>query len=178
MTKLSLSHLRSLFAITIISASALACSSNKPAETPASSGDGEPDASALPGKDPGQAQVKISPRIAEACGIQESEAYFAYNSAKVSSNADGLLIKLAECFTTGPLAGQKMNVVGHTDPRGDDEYNMTLGGRRADNLSAALSNKGLPAEQMSSTSRGETEAQGSDEKGWASDRKVELLLAD
>jgi peptidoglycan-associated lipoprotein len=177
MTQLSLSHLRSLFAVTIISASALACSSNKPAETPASS-EPEPEASALPGKDPGQAQVKISPRIAEACGIQESEAYFAYNSAKVSGNADGLLVKLAECFTTGPLAGQKMNVVGHTDPRGDDEYNMTLGGRRADNLAAALANKGLPAGQMSSTSRGEAEARGTDEQSWKNDRKVELLLAD
>lgn len=169
----------SSIAVTVLlSTLSLACSGNKPAETPEAAPAEEPSADALPGKDPSKSEVKIGPRIAEACGIDESETFFSYNSAKLSKSADGLLVKLTECFTTGPLAGQNMNIVGHTDPRGEDEYNMTLGGRRADAVSAALTEKGLPAGQLSTTSRGEAEARGTDEAGWASDRKVELLLAE
>lgn len=120
--------------------------------------------------------VKVDPSIAQACGISEPEAYFEYNSSKVSGAADGVLQKLATCFTTGPLAGKTMGVVGHTDPRGDEEYNMALGGRRADNIKAALVKKGLPDRQMQTTSRGEMEATGSDEASWAKDRRVELTL--
>lgn len=175
---ISFRRVASLVATVLLSTLSVACSSNKPAEAPEAAPTEEPSADALPGKDPGQSEVKIGPRIAEACGIDASETFFSYNSAKVSKSADGLLVKLTECFTTGPLAGKNMNIVGHTDPRGDDEYNMTLGGRRADAVSAALSGKGLPAGQLSTTSRGEAEASGTDEAGWAADRKVELLLAD
>jgi peptidoglycan-associated lipoprotein len=157
----------------------LGCAQEKPAEAPVSETPSEPaPQNNFPGKDPAQSEVKIGPKIAEACGIKESDAYFSYNSAKVSSMADGLLAKLAECFTTGPLAGRTMKIVGHADPRGESEYNMTLGGRRSDNVSAALAKKGLPQGQMTTSSRGEIDATGEDEQGWAKDRKVEVFLAD
>ena len=132
----------------------------------------------MAGKDPGQATVQVSPDIAKACGISETDTYFAYNSSKLSSTSDTLLQKLATCFTTGPLAGKTMSLVGHTDPRGDEEYNLTLGGRRADSVKGALANKGLPAAQMQTTSRGEMEATGSDESSWSKDRRVEITLVD
>lgn len=162
----------------ILAASLSFACSKKPAETPASEpAPSEPTPSEAQGRDPGQATIEIDPDISSACGISAPEAYFAYNSAKLSGEADGVLQKLVTCFTTGPLAGKTMRLVGHTDPRGDEEYNLTLGGRRADNVKAALSKKGLPDGQMQTTSRGEMEATGSDESSWAKDRKVNIALA-
>jgi len=169
-----------LGALLLVSSSFASGCSPKPAESPepAPEPTAEPAPAPPPGKDPGQATVQISPTIAQACGISESDAFFAYNSSKVTSSADGLLQKLATCFTTGKLAGKNMSLVGYTDPRGDEEYNMTLGGRRADNVKAALAGKGLPEAQMQTTSRGEMAAQGSDEASYTKDRKVEINLAD
>lgn len=164
----------------ILSASlSFACSKEKPAETPEPAPAATPaDDNNAPGKDPAQAQIRISPGIAEACGITDSNTFFAYNSAKVSSVSAGVFKQLADCFTTGPLAGKTMRIVGFTDPRGDEEYNMVLGGRRADNVALALTNAQLPKAQLQTSSRGEIEARGSDEASWATDRKVELFLAD
>jgi peptidoglycan-associated lipoprotein len=155
----------------------LGCAQEKPAEAPAPASEPAPQKE-LPGQDPKQAEIQIEPKLAEACGITESDAYFSYNSAKVSSTADGLLAKLAECFTTGPLAGRTMGIVGHADPRGESEFNLTLGGQRSDNVSAALAGKGLPKGQMTTSSRGEIDATGQDEQTWAKDRKVEVFLVD
>ncbi len=157
---------------------AIGCS-KPPAESPkADSGEPNEVSTPEPGKDPDQATIAIGPKIAELCGISDTETFFGYNSSKLTSSADGVLQKLATCFTTGPAAGMSMSLIGHTDPRGDEEYNMTLGGRRADSVKSALSKKGLPVAQMQSTSRGEMEASGTDEASWSKDRKVEITLVD
>jgi peptidoglycan-associated lipoprotein len=71
-----------------------------------------------------------------------------------------------------------MRLVGHADPRGEPEYNMVLGGKRADNVKGFIIEKGLPEPQVSTTSRGEDEAKGTDEATWAADRRVDVVLAD
>ena len=43
-----------------------------------------------------------------------------------------VLDQVATCFTTGPLKGRTLKLVGHADPRGGSDYNMTLGQSRAD----------------------------------------------
>jgi peptidoglycan-associated lipoprotein len=68
--------------------------------------------------------------------------------------------------------------VGHADPRGDEEYNLALGGRRADAVADALAQRRLSRNQISTTSRGEMEASGTDEPSWAKDRRVDVTLAE
>lgn len=157
---------------------ASAACSNKPATSAAASNSDALAGATAEGKDPALANVEVGPRIAEACGISASEAYFAYNSSRLSESAGSLISRLATCFTTGPLAGRTMSLVGHTDPRGEEEYNLVLGGRRADNVASALVGQGLPEAQTQTTSRGELEARGTDEASWAKDRRVEILLVD
>jgi peptidoglycan-associated lipoprotein len=128
-------------------------------------------------KDSQRGHVEISDRIREACGISNADSYFAFNSAAVSSQANDVLKKLADCFTTGPLAGTSIRLVGHTDPRGDEEYNMLLGGRRADNVKKVLVRFGSGTDQLKATSRGEMDATGVDEESWARDRKVRIEVA-
>lgn len=131
-----------------------------------------------PGDDPAQSDVNISDAIRKACGLTDTEAHFAFNSADVRESDRELLKKIATCFATGPLKGKTMLLVGHADPRGEDEYNMVLGGRRADNVGAAIKNAGLPEGQLETSSRGELDATGTDEATWAKDRRVDVMLSD
>jgi peptidoglycan-associated lipoprotein len=67
--------------------------------------------------------------------------------------------------------------VGHADPRGDEEYNVALGGRRSDAVANELIARNLRRNQVSTTSRGEMDATGTNEAGWAQDRRVDVQLA-
>jgi peptidoglycan-associated lipoprotein len=129
-----------------------------------------------PGDVPTRSNISISDDIKKACGITDAEAHFAYDSANVRPQDKSVLTKLATCFMTGPLKGRTMRLVGHADPRGDEEYNMVLGGRRGDNVKAAIAEAGMDAGRMATTSRGEMDATGTDEAGWEKDRRVDVML--
>jgi peptidoglycan-associated lipoprotein len=137
-----------------------------------------PQAKALekPGDDPSKSQINISDEIRRACGITDTEAFFAYDSANVRAQDRSVLKKLADCFSTGPLKGRELRLVGHADPRGDEEYNMVLGGRRADNVKTGIAAQGLSAAKIATTSRGKLDATGTDESSWAKDRRVDVVL--
>lgn len=128
------------------------------------------------GKDPGKSNVTIDPRILALCG--ELEPNFSYNSTSLSQQAKNTLDKLATCFLGGPAVGKNMRLVGHADPRGDEEYNFGLGQRRADVVGDYLDKRGLGSSRVETSSRGKLDATGTDEAGWAQDRKVQILLAD
>jgi len=129
-----------------------------------------------PGDDPNKSNINISDEIRKACGITDTEAFFAYDSANVRPQDKSILKKLADCFATGPLKGRELRLVGHADPRGDDEYNMVLGGRRADNVKSGIASQGLSASKIATTSRGKLDATGTDEPSWAKDRRVDVVL--
>jgi peptidoglycan-associated lipoprotein len=135
-----------------------------------------PKALEKPGDDPSKSNINISDEIRKACGITDTEAFFAYDSANVRPQDKAVLKKLADCFSTGPLKGRELRLVGHADPRGEDEYNMVLGGRRADNVKASIAAQGLSAAKIATTSRGKLDATGTDEPSWAKDRRVDVLL--
>lgn len=131
-----------------------------------------------PGDDPNKSQINISEEIKKACGISDSDAYFAFDSANVRAQDHKVLGQLATCFTSGPLAGREMRLVGHADPRGDEDYNMVLGGRRADNVKSFIVKKGMDDGKIATTSRGEMDATGTDESSWSRDRRVDVVLGD
>jgi peptidoglycan-associated lipoprotein len=162
----------------LIASLVAACGSEAtpPARTPAPEARTSDARPAQTSADTSQAQVAISEDIRRACGISKSEAYFSYNSAKVSAGSQGVLSKLAACFSTGPLKGREMRLVGHADPRGDEEYNLVLGDRRAQSVRRSLTALGLSEQRVSTTSRGEIDATGSYETGWAEDRRVDVVL--
>jgi len=123
------------------------------------------------------ARVAVADDILKACGLSQSDAFFEYNSAGLRTREAGIVSQLAQCFSTGPLKGRGMKLVGHADPRGDEEYNFVLAGRRADSIQKALAKNRLDPAQMTTSSRGELDASGGDETGWSKDRRVDVLLA-
>ena len=71
-----------------------------------------------------------------------------------------------------------MTITGHADPRGETEYNFALGQRRAGTVETFLIDRKLPKARIESSSRGELDATGTDEEGWAKDRRVDISLAE
>lgn len=125
-----------------------------------------------------KAQIHISPKVQELCGISSDQAKFEFDSAKLSGGAKKTLDALAKCFLTGPGVGKNLNLVGHADPRGTEDYNFALGQKRAGNVGKYLSGKGLKGDRVESSSRGELDATGTSESSWAQDRRVDILLAE
>lgn len=121
--------------------------------------------------------IRVDESIRKACGIDDSKAWFDFDSADLKNKDLPVLDDVAKCFTSGPLKDRKLILVGHADPRGEFEYNMVLGGQRADSVKQYVLDKGLDSQRVSTSSRGEMEARGTDESSWAADRRVDVRLA-
>ena len=61
-----------------------------------------------------------------------------------------------------------------TDPRGTEEYNLALGDRRARMAANYLIALGARADRVDVRSVGEEQASGTDEAGWARDRRADV----
>lgn len=126
---------------------------------------------------PTSGSIQIDERIRQACGDLPA-ARFAFDSARVDPYARAALDALARCFSQGPLRGHGMTLIGHADPRGEVEYNLALGQKRAGSVADYVAERGVLRRRLSTSSRGEFDATGADEEGWARDRKVDVILAD
>lgn len=126
---------------------------------------------------PSSGSIHIDDKILKACGDLPT-AHFAFDSADVAGDAAAALDALARCFISGPLKGKNMRLVGHADNRGETVYNFGLGQKRAGSVAEFLAKKGLEQARVRADSKGELEATGNDEDGWARDRKVDVFLAE
>jgi peptidoglycan-associated lipoprotein len=124
-----------------------------------------------------QSSIQIDDKIIKLCG-DLPQAHFDFDSSQVQPDAANALDKLAQCFISGPGKGKSLLITGSTDPRGETEYNLALGGRRAGSVSDFLAKKGMEQGHLKTNSNGEFGATGTDEAGWAKDRKVEITLAE
>lgn len=126
---------------------------------------------------PTRGSVSIDERIVRICG-NLPEPHFPFDSAQIRDQAADNLQTVARCFTTGPLKGQSLKLVGRADPRGTEAYNMALGQDRAASVARFLEGAGVPAANIRTTSRGALDAIGTDEESWARDRRVDIVLGD
>jgi OOP family OmpA-OmpF porin len=71
-----------------------------------------------------------------------------------------------------------IEIIGHTDDVGDDDYNMALSLKRADSVRDYLVGKGLDSSKVITGGMGETSpiANNSTEEGRAENRRVEILI--
>ena len=121
--------------------------------------------------------VYLDPTIASACGIPQPKMFFPFDSAEVKNSDSATVDKLSQCLMSGPLKGKSLEIIGRTDPRGGDDYNKQLGKTRADSVSEVLSSHGISQAMLRTRSTGEEKATGTDENGWAYDRRVDIRLA-
>jgi peptidoglycan-associated lipoprotein len=125
--------------------------------------------------------VNVDSDIVKACNLKfdnlEDAPKFDYDSDQLTPGEKQVLEAVAKCLTTGPLKGRSVDLVGRADPRGETEYNMTLGAKRARQVHSFLASLGVANDKLRDTSRGELDATGKDEEGWRKDRRVDVRLA-
>jgi len=134
----------------------------------------EDDLSDEPGEDLDASRVAIEPRLAEMCSLTEPK--FDFDSSALSSSTTDILDALAECLIGGAAKEQDLQLVGHADPRGEEEYNLGLGQRRATKVESYLRGRGVSNGRIETSSRGEFDAIGTNEATWGPDRRVDITL--
>ncbi len=124
--------------------------------------------------------VSVDDDIIKACNLKfeniEDAPKFDYDQESLTQGEKNVLEAIAKCLTTGPLKGRSVDLVGRADPRGETEYNMTLGAKRARSVHTFLGGLGVSGDKLRDTSRGELDAKGTDEEGWRKDRRVDVRL--
>lgn len=100
---------------------------------------------------------------------------FGFNEASLTSEAQSRLGELAECIKAGGTG--RMELAGHADERGTEEYNLQLSQKRAASVKKYLVDLGVPANQLKTVGYGENRPveQGATEESWAANRRVEFV---
>ncbi|MEI7486929.1 MAG: OmpA family protein [Chryseobacterium sp.] len=108
--------------------------------------------------------------------MNESIVTFAFDSSNLTSVAQTNLDKLAKVLVDNP--DTNINVYGHTDSKGADDYNMKLSQRRAEAVKAYLSSKGIASSRMFAKGEGESMpvATNDTDEGRAKNRRVEFAI--
>lgn len=153
----------------------LACSKSEPPPRVASAP--EPPLAQAPAAPPEAAYIVVSTSVREKCDVPDtsSEApQFDFDDASLRPRGMGILDQVAHCMREGSLKGQPVTIIGHTDPRGSEDYNRKLGLLRAQAARDYLATKGVSAEVIGVKSRGEQDAAGQQPGAWQLDRRVEI----
>jgi peptidoglycan-associated lipoprotein len=102
--------------------------------------------------------------------------HFPYDSAAVKKSEKANLQAVADAL--GKDAGTKLLIEGHCDERGTEEYNRSLGERRALALREALAKLGVDPSRVRTLSYGKDRPAdpGHDESAWAKNRRGEFVL--
>ena len=165
---------------------ALGCSKQQPTTIPVPATDPPAVQAAPPPEAPPAAatttpNVSVADDLVKQCELRfdnrEQAPKFDLDRAELLPEDRSVLEQIAQCVTRGPLKGRAVELTGHADPRGTDEYNLGLGARRAETVGTYLQRLGVPATQITRTTRGELDAAGTDEQTWRTDRRVDLKLA-
>jgi outer membrane protein OmpA-like peptidoglycan-associated protein len=124
--------------------------------------------------------VAVGDSLAKQCelrlGNPQAAPKFDYDTSELAPADRDVLQQIATCVTTGPLKGKKLELTGRADPRGTEEYNLGLGSRRAGSVKTFLQRLGVGDGQLGETTRGALDANGTDENGWSTDRRVDITV--
>jgi peptidoglycan-associated lipoprotein len=101
---------------------------------------------------------------------------FEYDQATVRQTDQATLDRKAAILAANPNV--KLQISGHADERGSDEYNLALGNRRAGAAKRYLENKGIDGSRIDVVSYGEERPlnPGHDEAAYAQNRRDEFQV--
>ncbi len=104
------------------------------------------------------------------------DIYFAFDRYDLSAETRETLVRNAEFILKFPEA--KIQIEGHCDERGTNEYNLALGERRAMSAKSYLITLGVPANRLSTISYGEELPVdlGHNEEAWAKNRRGHFVI--
>jgi peptidoglycan-associated lipoprotein len=113
---------------------------------------------------------------ADRAALAAHTVYFAYDSAVVRKGERANVQSVADAL--GRDASTKLLIEGHCDERGTEEYNRSLGERRALALRQALAKIGVDPSRIRTISYGKDKPAdpGHDESAWSKNRRGEFVL--
>lgn len=102
--------------------------------------------------------------------------YFGYDSSSISSSEHPKLEMIAGALQADPSA--RLLIEGHCDERGTEEYNRSLGERRALSARETLAALGVDPARVATRSYGEDRPAelGHDQEAWRLNRRDEFVL--
>ena len=105
-----------------------------------------------------------------------AQVYFDYDMADLRPDSERILRGKVEILRNSPRV--QLQIEGHADERGSNEYNIALGNRRAQAVVDFFTNFGLDGDRFSIVSYGEEQpaAQGSNESAWSQNRRAEFNI--
>ena len=100
--------------------------------------------------------------------------YFGFDESQLGATAQSELSAFANCLKRTPMS---LNVEGHADERGTEEYNLQLSNRRAASVKRYLTTLGVSANSLNTLGYGKNRpaVRGSNEDAWAANRRVEFV---
>ncbi|MEO8569967.1 MAG: OmpA family protein [Ginsengibacter sp.] len=116
-------------------------------------------------------------RVEEGIKVEFNEKIlFAFSSSDLGDAAKTNLNNLVAVLNKYP--NTNIEVQGHTDPRGSDEYNMGLSERRAGAVADYLKGQGIVASRVTTKGYGESAPAYTNDtdEGMAQNRRVEFLI--
>jgi outer membrane protein OmpA-like peptidoglycan-associated protein len=99
--------------------------------------------------------------------------YFTFNSDAVASSANDVLEKAVAYLIYNP--DTHLELVGHTDPIGTDDFNDGLGMRRAEAITRFLFDRKVPPLQVGTSTRGKKQLATTNPKQYKLNRRVEFM---
>jgi peptidoglycan-associated lipoprotein len=118
----------------------------------------------------------VAPSSVSALATMREMIHFATDSATLTDASKAALDAKVAIFSANPA--MRIVIVGNTDDRATDAYNLTLGGRRADAARAYLVGRGVDAARIEISSHGESQpiAAGGTRDAQAQNRRAEFRL--
>jgi peptidoglycan-associated lipoprotein len=128
-----------------------------------------------------ESAVKEAPTVStdEAISAEQSisleNIYFDFDSYVLTTNSRETLSKNAELLQKN--SSVNIQIAGHCDERGSDEYNLALGEKRAKAALNYLTTLGVKGPRLSTISYGKEKPvdPGHDEAAWAKNRRDEFI---
>ena len=111
--------------------------------------------------------------VGNAASMNLKTVYFAFDRSDIQLDARALLKANGQQLEGG---GAAVRLEGHADERGDEEYNLALGERRAGAVKRYLTDLGVPGSKIRTVSYGEAKpaVAGHNEAAWRYNRRVEF----
>jgi outer membrane protein OmpA-like peptidoglycan-associated protein len=122
----------------------------------------------------GDAEVK---RVGEGIVIEfRDKVLFGFDRADLTAQAKTNLDKLTNILQKYP--DTNIEVLGHTDSKGTDNYNQSLSERRASSVSTYIRTQGVNSSRLSTRGLGESDPKTSNDTdaGQAENRRVEFVI--
>lgn len=177
----------------LVAVSIVACSKNKPEVNPTSKNAPAAAEQKAPAKDNSDSleKARLEAERLEAERLEAERArveklindlmtddvYFDFDRAELTEKAKEVLTQVGDVLLKEPRF--VITVEGHTDARGTEDYNMTLGSKRAVKVKEFLIAYGVSADRMETVSYGKEKpkALGESEEAYAQNRRANFKVS-